>query len=146
MAAHIGSPDPELRDDLIYDIFAHWIEADLLDAGQLKQLLDVSLDGSHLFYRIGESGTDSVFTRTFSALVIALIVDAHRRHAFLTSGELHRVKDEIEDYLCRERDVRGYVDGKGWAHAVAHAADMLAELAQCPELSSRPTCGGYWQS
>jgi hypothetical protein len=136
MAVHIGSPDHELRDDLIYDIFAHWIEADLLDVGQLKQLLDVSLDDSHLFYRIGESGTDSVFTRSFSSLVIALIIDAHRRHAFLASGELHRVMDEIEDYLGRERDVRGYVDGKGWAHSVAHAADVLAGLAQCPELSA----------
>jgi hypothetical protein len=44
--------------------------------------------------------------------------------------------DEIEDYLGRERDLRGYVDGKGWAHSVAHAADVLAGLAQCPELSA----------
>lgn len=136
MAAHIGSPDSELRDDLIYDILAHWIEADLLDTGQLKQLLDICLDDSHLFYRIDESGTDAVFTRSFSALVIALIINAHRRHAFLTSDELHQARDETEDYLRRERDLRGFVDGKGWAHAAAHAADVLAELAQCPELSA----------
>ena len=135
MIDHLGSPDPELRDELIYDIIANWIEADLLDAGQLKQILDVCLDSSHLFYHIGESGTDSVFTRSFSALVIALIVNAHRRHAFLSGSELQAVKGRIEDYLFREQDVRGYVDEKGWAHAVAHAADVLDELAQCPELS-----------
>jgi hypothetical protein len=135
MAAHIGSPDPELRDDLVYDILANWITADHLDSGQLKQLLDVCLDGSHLFYRIGESETDSVFTRSFSALAIALIIEAHRRHAFLSRDELRPARDRIEDYLLRERDLRGYVDGKGWAHAVAHGADMLDELARCSGLS-----------
>ncbi|HEY3272315.1 MAG TPA: DUF2785 domain-containing protein [Methanocella sp.] len=135
MIAHLGSTDPELRDDLIYDIIAHWIEADLLDAGQLKQILDVCQGSSHLFYRIGESGTDSVFTRSFSLLVSALVINAHRRHAFLSSSELQAVKSRIEDYLSRERDLRGYVDGKGWAHAVAHAADVLGELAQCPSIT-----------
>jgi hypothetical protein len=135
MTAHLGSPDPELRDDLIYDILANWISADLLGPDELRQLLHICLDDSHLSYRIGESGTDSAFTRSFSALAIALIIDAHRRHAFLSNDELHLVKDRIEDYLARERDLRGYVDGKGWAHTVAHAADVLDELAQCAELS-----------
>jgi hypothetical protein len=96
MVAHLGSPDPVLRDDLIYDILANWITTDRLSAGQLKQLLDVCLDSSHLFYSIGEYETDSVFARSFSALAIALIIDAHRRHGFLSGSERHQGKDRPE--------------------------------------------------
>jgi hypothetical protein len=34
-----------------------------------------------------------------------------------------------------ERDLRGYMRGKGWAHAVAHTADALDEFVQCNEIS-----------
>src|SRR5690606_23708200 len=33
-------------------------------------------------------------------------------------------------YVRNEKDIRGYVDSKGWAHAVAHAADALGEVAK----------------
>ena len=35
-------------------------------------------------------------------------------------------------WLVRERDLRGYVPGKGWAHAMAHGADAIGVLAQSP--------------
>jgi hypothetical protein len=78
-----------------------------------------------------------VFMRAFSSLVVALVVAQHRAHPFLTAqavGETHRA---MVAYLSRERDLRGWVPGKGWAHAVAHAADALDELALCPELGER---------
>src|SRR3712207_9539503 len=37
--------------------------------------------------------------------------------------------------LFRSRDLRGFVPGKGWAHAVAHGADALATLAQSPHVA-----------
>ncbi|MGG0645048.1 DUF2785 domain-containing protein [Sporosarcina gallistercoris] len=33
-------------------------------------------------------------------------------------------------YVRKEKDVRGSVDGKGWAHAMAHAADKLGEISK----------------
>jgi hypothetical protein len=36
--------------------------------------------------------------------------------------------DRIAGWLIRERDLRGFVPGKGWAHAVAHGADALGTL------------------
>jgi hypothetical protein len=33
-------------------------------------------------------------------------------------------------YLEQEQDLRGYVQGKGWAHSAAHTADLLTMLAQ----------------
>lgn len=35
--------------------------------------------------------------------------------------------------IC-EKDVRGYVKDKGWAHSTAHTADVLDELAQCESI------------
>ena len=36
--------------------------------------------------------------------------------------------------IQEERDYRGYDEDKGWAHAIAHGADALDDLAQCSEL------------
>ncbi|MDH4620005.1 DUF2785 domain-containing protein [Brevibacillus sp. AY1] len=48
--------------------------------------------------------------------------------------DIHELKERIFNYVEQEKDLRGHVDEKGWAHAVAHAADALDDLAQCPEL------------
>ena len=42
--------------------------------------------------------------------------------------------DRTAGWLVRERDLRGWVPGKGWAHAVAHGADVLAALARSEAL------------
>lgn len=140
MLPHVGSVDSELRDDLIYTCLATW----MLDANELyteeqyQHILAIALDDEHLFYRLGERETDSVFTRTFSMLLLPLILIAHRRRPFLTRDELRHVKTQLFDYLTREQDLRGFVetDDKGWAHAIAHAADALDDLARCKEMNA----------
>jgi len=39
-------------------------------------------------------------------------------------------------YIVAERDLRGYVPDQGWAHAIAHAADLLWVLAQSRHLAA----------
>jgi hypothetical protein len=137
MLAHIGSTDPELRDRLIYTTFVYWIEPDyiaLFTPEQLRAILNRLLDADHLFHGIGEKDTDSVFTRSFSALTIAPILIYHRERPFLSPDELQNVKTQLIRYVAEERDFRGYVEGKGWAHAIAHTADALNELALCTEM------------
>lgn len=134
MAASIGSTDPQLRDSLIYSAFHEWICGDVFSSEELKKLLTLALDEQHLFYRIGENGTDSVFTRSFSVLLLPLILSAHRRQPFLDRADIRLLKDKLLAYVQAEQDLRGYVDEKGWAHAVAHMADALDDLAGCPEL------------
>ncbi|MEW6731342.1 MAG: DUF2785 domain-containing protein [Acidobacteriota bacterium] len=134
MVKHIGSPDSELRDDLIYRIFATWIPNQVLSKERLRALLTTVTDKDHLFYHIGEQETDSVFTRTFSMLIIPLVLIVHRQSAFLTSSEVKEINSTVIKYLHDENDLRGYVKERGWAHGVAHAADALDELAQCNEL------------
>ncbi len=136
MAANIGSPDPVLRDDLIYSALYHWITGDQLPAPLLRKLFRTVLDEQHLFYGSGESGTDTVFTRTFSVLVVALLLDSHCRHPFLKPVEVKYALERVLAYAAEERDFRGYTLDHGWAHAGAHTADALDELARCTELDA----------
>lgn len=136
MTTFIGTVDAELRDGLIYPAFATWIEAGSLNEAQLAYLFELAVDEDHLFYRLGEPESDSVYTRTFSLLLLPLILGPHRDKPFLTPQQIHAVKERVFTYLEWEQDRRGYVPGNGWAHAVAHAADVLDDLALCEELGA----------
>jgi hypothetical protein len=134
MLAHIGSPDSRLRDDLIYSAFYHWLlERSQFDNNQLGQILETALDDSHLFWKLGEKDTDSIFTRSFSLLLIALILLQHRQQSVFTHSEISKVNSRLMRYATGEKDNRGFVPVKGWAHAIAHLADVIDELAQCEE-------------
>src|SRR6266702_7175370 len=126
---NLGSPDSELRDDLTYMIIANMLDQQQLKAAQVETLLLEILGPNYLFYRIGETRTNAVFMRSFSNLIIAaaLYVDARAAKSLLTPGLVQNIKVALLRYGHEERDWRGYVEGKGWAHALAHLADALDE-------------------
>jgi hypothetical protein len=136
MLNHIGSTDSFLRDELIYSAFGSWIlRYNAIDQEQLRELLPIILDEQHMLYKIGEQNTDSVFRRSFSVLLLPLLLITHRSGPFLTAPEIHEIKEKLFHYLENEKDLRGFVREKGWAHSIAHAADALDDLAQCSELN-----------
>ena len=132
--AHLGSTDPELRDGLIYPVLARWSTRAVLEDEQRKELLWRLLDDSHLRLELGSRQDDSVFMRSFSVLAIPPILYAHRQEPFLRQQEILNVHAAVLAYLGEERDRRGFVPGKGWAHAIAHAADTVDEIAVCQEI------------
>jgi hypothetical protein len=137
MLKFIGHTDAELRDELIYTTFVQWAEEKgVISPEKMKEILDICLGNSHLFFGIGEKDTDSVFTRAFSSLVIAVAFCVQDENPFLTADEICGIKEVVLRYISQEKDYRGYVDGKGWAHAVAHIADALANIAGCDKAIS----------
>lgn len=126
--------DAELRDELTYMILAHLIideeSAHLLTAPQRETLLLACVDAAHLLYGIGEAGSDSVFMRSFSLLIVAALLYADARMLQLSKEATGQARDAVLSYAREERDWRGYVKGKGWAHSVAHLSDTLDEFAQ----------------
>ena len=131
LLANLGSPDGELRDELSYMILASGIiDKNLLTDEQMNELLTITLDPQHLFYRVGEVNTDSVFMRSFSNLIIAAILYTDARNPVITEQVVQHTKDALLTYAEQERDWRGYVEGKGWAQAMSHLADALDECAQ----------------
>jgi len=133
MMQYMGSLDPELRDRLIWETLARWAEL-YFDSEQLGILLNTALDDEHLFYGLGEQDTDSVFMRSFASLTIAAFLETHQTHPFLTDQAVEETLRKMLSYLPQERDLRGLVPVKGWAHAIAHAGDALDALAMCSEL------------
>lgn len=134
MVQHIGSTDGELRDRLIYTMFFRLIiEQKDIDFDKMSELLDTSLHAL-LFHGIEETQTDAVFTRAFTTLLMALILHRDIEENFLTEEQFQNVTEGLIRYLQLERDTRGHVNGKGWAHSIAHAADAVDELIANPKL------------
>lgn len=134
MLDYLGDAEGEFRDDLVYSILANWIINGVFTKEQLRQLMNICLDEKHLFYKIGEQNTESVFMRAFSVLIIAVIVYKHRQESIFGTEELRNINRLVIQYAKAERDVRGYIEAGGWAHTAAHTSDALDELAQCCEL------------
>lgn len=124
----LGSTDPELRDELAYAILVEWVECDLYAPDDLRQIIAGLSD--NLEVGIGETETDSIFLRAFSVLALALIVYYDNKISFLKSEEIDAILNKGLQYLAAEKDHRGYVPVKGWAHALAHTADLLLVLAE----------------
>jgi hypothetical protein len=134
MLQFIGDPDPVLRDELICEAFYEWVNDQVvLGHETLMRLLDVLQDEEHLFKGIGQSGTDSVYTRTFSVLIIGQVLVRHSVEPFLSNEKIASVFDRLLEYYISERDYRGFTSPQGWAHAAAHGADAFDAIVQCPE-------------
>jgi hypothetical protein len=71
-----------------------------------------------------------VFRRSFSVLVLAECVARDNARSLLPDTKILDWGDRITGWLVRERDVRGFVPGRGWAHALAHGADAVGVLAE----------------
>ena len=128
LLSYLGSTDPELRDALAYGILVEWVDRDLYTPDDLRRMTaDIS---GNLDVGIGETETDTVFLRAFSVLALALIVYYDNKKSFLKSEEIEAILDKGLQYLATEKDPRGYVPVKGWAHALAHTADLLLVLAE----------------
>lgn len=129
----LGDPDPQRRDALAYPTLTTWIQRGVYD-----DLLTGLGDGmaAGLAVGLGESGTDSVFRRSFSVLVLGECIARDNGKPLVPGGKVLEWGDRIATWLLRERDLRGFVPHKGWAHAVAHGADALAALANSPHLTT----------
>ncbi|MGY3717438.1 DUF2785 domain-containing protein [Sutcliffiella cohnii] len=135
MLQHIGSTDGELRDEHIYTTFGKLILGDYLTSDQMTSILRICLSKEYLFYEIGEINRDSGFKRAFSSLVITLILIKDKQQSFLSTETVRETMNLVISYMQQEKDVRGYVDGKGWAHAIAHGADLLDAVVNHPSFS-----------
>ncbi|MED3035286.1 hypothetical protein CBR56_18950 [Bacillus thuringiensis] len=136
MLEHIGDTDSYLRDKLIYSTFYHLIKKEYISHTQLQKLLLESIGEKYLLYKIHSDDEEAVFTRAFTTLLIALIIDADTNHNFLSQTDILTVKDQLILYMNNERDFRGYVQDHGWAHSIAHASDTFEALVRSPKLET----------
>jgi hypothetical protein len=128
---YLGSTDPIRRDSIAYEVLAAWLAKGVLvdaDVHALTATLSATLDGPL-------DAPNSVFGRSFSALVLGEVVRRDRKTPVLTDGERRALLASALTYAQRETDLRGHTGAMGWAHAAAHTADLLARLAQLPSFA-----------
>jgi hypothetical protein len=127
--AALGSEDPHLGDEIGAATLARWIVIQhALPADQRRRLHARARGPAGARHRIGESGTTSVFRRSFSILLLAFIQAADNATRFLTNDEWEGSLDTLVSCGQQEQDVRASVSRLGWAHSVAHASDLADEL------------------
>ncbi|MBA4375417.1 MAG: hypothetical protein C0401_04490 [Anaerolinea sp.] len=137
---NLGSSDSDLRENSL-DVLGQWIEEPkYTDA----QILDIAQQmAKNLSVGLGESCSDSVFIRAFSALILEsiIIVDrlriANNGSPLLSRSHIHIWLHLAIELLRDEKDERGYVEQKGWAHCLAHTGDLLAEFSLHPALERK---------
>lgn len=130
----LGSLDPELRDLLFYEVVDGWIGEGRIALDPLLRLARRLVSAEFLFKGLGEPRGNDVFRRTFSLLILDSIVRRLNALEGTVGAHLASIAEGMERYVTEEIDLRGHVAPQGWAHAPAHAADVLASLAASPHL------------
>ena len=123
----LGHPNPRLREDLAYPLLTTWIAGGVYD-DLLTGLGDGLVPG--LRYGLGHDGDVSVIRRSFSALMLAEIIGRDNEVHRLSAASVLDWGDRATSWYVREQDHRGWLPEQGWAHAVAHGADLLAALGR----------------
>jgi hypothetical protein len=122
----LGDPDPKVRDGLAYPTLAAWISEGVYD-----DLLHGLGDGmtAGLDVGLGSDGSDTVFRRSASARILCQCIARDNAKQLLGPDALMTWGDRAASWWVRERDLRGFVPGRGWAHAIANGADVIGALA-----------------
>jgi hypothetical protein len=124
--AYIGSTDPELRDTIGLEAFYNWLNKKLYSPEEIRWFITRLV--ANLQQGIGKKEDDSIFLRSFSALWLSNIVQNDNETQVLGKEDIVGILHAALAYFLAETDLRGYVPIKGYAHAIAHSADLLGAL------------------
>lgn len=133
---NIGNPDSFLRDNLIYPTLATLFYYDHLSKEDLVKYTKILISDKGMKHDMPNYFDLSVLTRSFSLLALVIIIYRQRTDHILSTELFNEVYTEFLDYFVNEEDFRGYIKDIGWAHSVAHSADMFKQLFKCEDLGA----------
>ncbi|MBC1360156.1 DUF2785 domain-containing protein [Listeria welshimeri] len=137
MLSNLSSTDCILRDTIAYHIFSEWLVIkDNLTIHQKMRIYNYSVNKKNLLFKIDKIDSDAVFQRSFLALIIALLLENNKIHAFLNDKEIEKIFILLNELLKKEQNMLSFVEGKGWSHCIAHTADALDELIYQPTIKN----------
>ncbi len=137
LMSNLGAANSDLREGSL-DILWTWLVKGLFSDSQIKST--ACQMQANFEVGLGESQTDTVFLRAFSALILGVVVQLDRERREQGTPPLfeeRQLNDCLEislRLLTNEKDLRGHTADKGWAHCAAHTGDLLGELASHPLL------------
>ena len=127
----LASPNPELRDQIAYEVLTYWLRQDKLDPEVIYNIKEQLLPWLNL--GAGESGGPHSFARAFAALILSELVRDDRRHTRWQGGDIDELLTLATNMFRAERDYRGLDSEYGWIHTIAHGSDLLWRLSLHPK-------------
>ena len=129
----LGSPSAVEREEVAFPVLATWLRDGVYD-DLLVSFGDSLARG--LTVGLRSPGDDTVFRRSYSALVLAECVRRDNVAALLPVDVILSWADQAVGWYTRERDLRGPVPGKGRAAALLHGASLIATFAASRHLQT----------
>jgi hypothetical protein len=122
----IKSPDSEIREGAYSQLIELFSKTDNLPTLEEKnQYLDELCSANYLFYGIEAGVSDCTVARSFSLLVLGLIVENDKTNEI----EIDKIIFPLIKYIKLESDFRGKDNKLGWIHSLAHLGDLIAFIS-----------------
>lgn len=126
MTACLGAADPTIRDGFAFEGLSKLMRAGSLEADTVDAIR------TDMLARLAQPDDRAGFEKPFAALVLSEAVRVDRISPYMSDAEFSRTVAEAAAYLAFVADYRGFVDGEGWRHGVAHGADVMLQLVLNP--------------
>lgn len=130
----IKSPHSETREGAytrLVDLFSD--SKNLLTIEKKKLYLKELCGDNFLFYGIKEGISDCSVARSFSLLILGIIVKEDEDNEI----EIESIVSPLLKYIEMESDFRGKDDKIGWIHSLAHLGDLLMFMATHKGISKK---------
>lgn len=131
LADCLGDPDPAIRDGIAFEGLSTWLRAKQLDSATVIALYQ------KLTRSVTAPPDAPGFRRPFAILVLSEVARADRITPTLSAAQFDSLVNLAAEWMRGVDDYRGYVDGEGWRHGIAHGADLVLQL----ELNQRISAG-----
>lgn len=123
-----------MRDETIYLLFCCGVTEHCFTLEQVNYLSSQIIEKQLLLKNIDSSDNDSVLMRSFTAFVLALILETDNDEyspyfIFQSEEQRNAIFESAISFMEQERDFRGYDEQLGWIHAIAHGSDLLSAVA-----------------
>jgi hypothetical protein len=124
----LESPEPEVRDGYAYEVLSSTLRGGNVAPDTVRTLK------AELLSRLASEDAAG-FRQPFAALALAEVARTDRIEPWMSESERSDLIAAADAYLAGLADYRGFIDGEGWRHGVAHMADLLMQLSLNPELT-----------
>lgn len=135
MLEHLGDENPRIRDELIYGLFCISFETEMISKEQMKGIIKHLFQQNVLLQDIEHLDIDTTLTRSYGALLWALILfyDNEKTSLYykiLLRKEREKLFELALYHIANEKDHTGYLKPYGWIHTIAHASELLLAMVK----------------
>lgn len=130
LLSSLRQTDPTLRDKGAFFFISDGLQNGVFETNQLFLIVRCLIQDNVLFSHIDELDNDGVFYRSFAIFVLSMLRHANRKggNKFISDEAEQTLFINFATYIALERDTRGFVGDKGWAHAFMHIGNLMSEF------------------